>query len=276
MPTDINKIRIVVIDQIVQETSTIRTLIFKDNLCSKSKPGQFVMVWILGAEELPMSPMSWDKKKDYAAITIHKQGYGSTQLYNKSKGEMVGIRGPYGNHFKVKKESRKVLLIGEGVGLIPLLKLATMLNKCRVDTTLIIGARSKDEALFEKQANHFLSETMHKLVVATEDGSYGIHGKASDVMAHMLENEKFDNVYTCGPELMMKKVFDIASSYSLPVQARLGRYMKCGIGICGSCCIGEQLVCKDGTVFNEKKLRFMTEFGQTSRDKSGRKAMLFY
>ena len=241
MPTDINKIRIVVIDQVVQETSTIRTLIFKDNLCSKSKPGQFAMVWIIGAEELPMSPMSW-AKKDYAAITIHKQGYGSTQLYNKNKGEMVGIRGPYGNHFKIKKESRKVLLIGEGIGLIPLLKLATMLNKCRVDTTLIIGARSKDEVLFEKQANQFLSETMHKLVVATEDGSYGIHGQASDVMAQILENEKFDNVYTCGPELMMKKVFDIASSYSLPVQARLGRYMKCGIGICGSCCIGEQLV----------------------------------
>lgn len=275
MPTDINKIRIVVIDQVVQETSTIRTLIFKDNLCSKSKPGQFAMVWIIGAEELPMSPMSW-AKKDYAAITIHKQGYGSTQLYNKSRGEMVGIRGPYGNHFKIKKESRKVLLIGEGIGLIPLLKLATMLNKCRVDTTLIIGARSKDEVLFEKQANHFLSETMHKLVVATEDGSYGIHGQASDVMAQILENEKFDNVYTCGPELMMKKVFDIASSYSLPVQARLGRYMKCGIGICGSCCIGEQLVCKDGTIFNEKKLRLMTEFGQINRDKSGRKALLYY
>ena len=275
MRTDINKIRIVVIEQIVQETSTIRTLIFKDNLCYKSKPGQFIMVWIPGAEELPMSLMLWDKK-DYTAITIHKQGYGSTQLYNKSRGEMVGIRGPYGNHFKIKKESRKVLLIGEGIGVIPLLKLATLLNECRVDTTLIIGARSKDEVLFEKQANDLLSETMHNLVVTTEDGSYGIHGQATEVMAHILENEKFDNVYTCGPELMMKKVFDIASSHSLPVQARLGRYMKCGIGICASCCIGEQLVCKDGTVFNEKKLRFMTEFGQINRDKSGRKAILHY
>ena len=73
-------------------------------------------------------------------------------------------------------------------------------------------------------------------------------------MRIILESEKFDNVYTCGPELMMKKVFDIASSYSLPVQARLERYMKCGIGICGSCCIGEHLVCKDGTIFNEKEL----------------------
>jgi dihydroorotate dehydrogenase electron transfer subunit len=273
--TDINKIRIVIIDQIVQETSTIRTLIFKDNLCYKSKPGQFIMVWIPGAEELPMSLMSRDKK-DYTAITIHKQGYGSTQLHNKCKGDIIGIRGPYGNHFKIKKQSRKVLLIGGGIGVIPLLKLATQLNEYRVDTTLIIGANSKDEILFEKQANDFLSETMHKVVVTTEDGSYGIHGQATDIMAHILENEKFDNVYTCGPELMMKKVFDIASSDSLPVQARLGRYMKCGIGICASCCIGEQLVCKDGTVFNEKKLRFMTEFGQINRDKSGRKALLHY
>jgi dihydroorotate dehydrogenase electron transfer subunit len=273
--TDINKIRIVIIDQIVQETSTIRTLIFKDNLCYKSKPGQFIMVWIPGAEELPMSLMSWDKK-DYTAITIHKQGYGSTQLHNKNKGDIIGIRGPYGNHFKIKKQSRKALLIGGGIGVIPLIKLATQLNEYRVDTTLIIGARSKDEILFEKQANDSLSETMHKVVVTTEDGSYGIHGQATDVMAHILENEKFDNVYTCGPELMMKKVFDIASSHSLPVQARLGRYMKCGIGICASCCIGEQLVCKDGTVFNEKKLRFMTEFGQINRDKSGRKAILHY
>jgi dihydroorotate dehydrogenase electron transfer subunit len=273
--TDINKIRIVIIDQIVQETCTIRTLIFKDNLCYKSKPGQFIMVWIPGAEELPMSLMSWDKK-DYTAITIHKQGYGSTQLHNKNKGDIIGIRGPYGNHFKIKKQSRKALLIGGGIGVIPLIKLATQLNEYRVDTTLIIGARSKDEILFEKQANDSLSETMHKVVVTTEDGSYGIHGQATDVMAHILENEKFDNVYTCGPELMMKKVFDIASSHSLPVQARLGRYMKCGIGICASCCIGEQLVCKDGTVFNEKKLRFMTEFGQINRDKSGRKAILHY
>ena len=275
MRTDINKIRIVIIDQIIQESSTIRTLIFKDNLCSKSKPGQFVMVWIPGAEELPMSLMLWDKK-DYAAITIHKQGYGSTELHNKCKGDMIGIRGPYGNHFKIKKDYRKVMLIGEGVGLIPLLKLARMLNECRVDTTLIIGARSKDEIVFEKQANEFLSETMHRLVITTEDGSHGIHGHATDVMTHILENEKFDNIYTCGPELMMKKVFDLASSQSLPVQARLGRYMKCGMGICASCCIGEQLVCKDGTVFNEKKLKFMTEFGRINRDKSGRKAILYY
>jgi dihydroorotate dehydrogenase electron transfer subunit len=271
--TDINKIRVVVIDQIVQQTPSVRTLFFNDDLCYRFKPGQFVMVWIPRAEELPMSLMSGHKEK-YSAITIRKQGFGSTQLYNKSKGEMIGIRGPYGNHFIIKKKFRKVLLIGDGMGLIPLLKLIAILNDYSVNTTLIIGAKSKDEVLFEKQASNFLLKTVHKIVVTTEDGSYGVHGQATDAMTIILESEKFDNVYTCGPELMMKKVFDIASLYSLAVQARLERYMKCGIGICASCCIGEQLVCKDGTVFNEKELRDMNDFGRMVRDKSGRKTLL--
>ena len=107
MHTDINKIRVVVIDQIVQQTPTVRTLFFKDILCSRSKPGQFAMVWIPRAEELPMSLM-FGHRRDYSAISVRKQGFGSTQLYNKSKGEVIGVRGPYGNHFKVKKRFRRV------------------------------------------------------------------------------------------------------------------------------------------------------------------------
>ena len=263
----------VVIDQIVQQSPSVRTLFFKDILCSGSKPGQFAMVWIPRAEELPMSLM-FGNKKDYSAISVRKQGFGSTQLYSKSKGEMIGVRGPYGNHFKIKKKFRKVLLIGDGIGIIPLLKLTAILNERGINTTLIIGAKCRDEILFEKQVSDYLMKTVHKIIVTTEDGSYQIHGQVTDAMRLILESEKFDNVYTCGPELMMKKVFDIASSYSLPVQARLERYMKCGIGICASCCIGEQLVCKDGTIFNEKELRYMNEFGQIARDKSGRKTLL--
>jgi dihydroorotate dehydrogenase electron transfer subunit len=263
----------VVIDEIVQQTPSVRTLFFKDTLCSGSKPGQFAMVWIPRAEELPMSLM-FGNKRDYSAISVRKQGFGSTQLYSKSKGEMIGVRGPYGNHFKIKKKFRKVLLIGDGIGVIPLLKLTAILNERGITTTLIIGAKCRDEVLFEKQVSDYLMKTVHKIIVTTEDGSYQIHGQVTDAMRLILESEKFDNVYTCGPELTMKKVFDIASSYSLPVQARLERYMKCGIGICASCCIGEQLVCKDGTIFNEKELRYMNEFGQIARDKSGRKTLL--
>jgi len=71
----------------------------------------------------------------------------------------------------------------------------------------------------------------------------------------------------------MRNVFDIASAYSIPIQASVERHMKCGIRIGGSCCIGEQLVCKDGTIFSDKQLSEMIEFGMLYRDKTGQKVV---
>ncbi len=269
MHINIDRIRTVVIERIIEETPTVKTFIFKDNISSKARPGQFLMVWIPRAEELPMSVMV--SEKGYAAVTLRKLGFGSTALYNKGIGEILGIRGPYGNQFKIDTDTKKVLLVGGGTGLVPLLRLTTMLNELKIDTTVIIGARSKDEVFFEKQANDFLDKTKHKVIISTEDGSYGVKGYATDVMSHIVNREKFDTVYTCGPELMIKKIFDIGLRNSLSIQVSLERYMKCGVGICASCCIGDQLVCRDGTVFNEMQLSAMIEFGLMYRDKSGRK-----
>lgn len=269
MHINIDRIRTVVIERIIEETPTVKTFIFKDNISSKARPGQFLMVWIPRAEELPMSVMV--SEKGYAAVTIRKLGFGSTALYNKGIGEILGIRGPYGNQFKIDTDTKKVLLVGGGTGLVPLLRLTTMLNELKIDTTVIIGARSKEEVFFEKQANDFLDKTKHKVIISTEDGSYGVKGYATDVMSHIVNREKFDTVYTCGPELMIKKIFDIGLRNSLSIQVSLERYMKCGVGMCASCCIGDQLVCRDGTVFNEMQLSDMIEFGLMYRDKSGRK-----
>ena len=272
MPTSINVIRTIVIEQVVEETLTVKTFVFKDINSSKAKPGQFLMVWIPGIEEIPMSVMVSDKK-DCAAVTIRKHGIASTALFNKKVGDILGVRGPYGNQFTIDINTNKVLLVGGGTGLVPLLRLSTIMNKSNIDTTIIIGAGSEDEVFFEKQASDFLAKTKHEVIVTTEDGSYGVKGYSTDAMSEIVNKRKFDMVYTCGPELMMKKVFDIASANSLSVQASLERYMKCGVGICASCCIGDQLVCKDGTVFNEKQLSVMNEFGRIYRDKSGRKNM---
>lgn len=269
MHINIDRIRTVVIERIIEETPTVKTFIFKDNISSKARPGQFLMVWIPRAEELPMSVMV--SEKGYAAVTIRKLGFGSTALYNKGIGEILGIRGPYGNQFKIDTDTKKVLLVGGGTGLVPLLRLTTKLNELKIDTTVIIGARSKEEVFFEKQANDFLDKTKHKVIISTEDGSYGVKGYATDVMSLIVNREKFDTVYTCGPELMIKKIFDIGLRNSLSIQVSLERYMKCGVGICASCCIGDQLVCRDGTVFNEMQLSDMIEFGLMYRDKSGRK-----
>jgi dihydroorotate dehydrogenase electron transfer subunit len=267
---NLNKIRSVVIEEVIHETPTVKTFIFKDRISNKAKPGQFLMLWIPGKEELPMSVML-SKRKDRAAVTVRKVGYGSTALYEKSVGEKIGIRGPYGNFFTVPSTANKALLMGGGTGLAPLMRLAEILCDHKIACTVIIGAKTKEEVFFETFANDLLSDTHHRVIVTTDDGSYGLEGKATDAMADIVGIEKFDIVYTCGPELMMREVFNIASSYSLPIQASLERHMKCGIGICASCCIDGYLVCKDGTVFDENKLPNLKEFGKTYRDKSGRK-----
>ena len=270
MHTNIDRLRIVRIEKIVEETPTVRTLAFRDGTSSKAGAGQFLMIWIPGAEELPMSAMIWHEQF-YAAVTVRKKGYGSTSLYNKKVGDRLGVRGPYGNTFKIQKNAKRVMLVGGGTGLVPLLRLAGPLNSARINTTLIIGAKIQSEVFFEKMALQCLGDTNHQIVITTEDGSYGMKGRATDAMLNLISTERFDTIYTCGPEGMMKKVFELALPRSIPVQASLERYMKCGIGICASCCIGDRLVCKDGTVFNSRDLSSLTEFGVEYRDKSGRR-----
>jgi dihydroorotate dehydrogenase electron transfer subunit len=112
------------------------------------------------------------------------------------------------------------------------------------------------------------------MIVSTDDGSFGIKGFTTDVLMDLLKKEKFDCVYTCGPEVMMKKVFDICDDKGIKCQASLERYMKCGFGLCGTCCIDDKLICKDGPVFDSNQLRKLSEFGVFNRDKSGSKVYL--
>ena len=88
-------------------------------------------------------------------------------------------------------------------------------------------------------------------------------------MEELLNENKFDAIYTCGPEIMMYKTVNLAISNQITVQASLERMMKCGVGICGSCCIGQDLVCRDGTVFDGEYLAKNSEFGHLQRTKSG-------
>ncbi len=267
--TNIDKIRTVVIEEVIEETPSVKTFVFNDRLSSNGKPGQFLMVWIPRAEELPMSIMI-SNKKDHAAITIRKHGFGSTSLFEKKRNDLIGIRGPYGNYFSVSKTLKSPLLIGGGTGLVPLIRLATMFSIMQERCTILMGAQTQKEILFKGLAEEILSKIRTNIIVTTEDGSYGIKGVVTDALKDILKKEQFDMIYTCGPELMMKNIYNLSVTHSIPIQASLERYMKCGIGICASCCINDKLVCKDGTVFNENQLSDLSEFGKVFRDKSGR------
>ena len=260
-----NHTTIVTIEKVVDETPTVRTLYFSDDVMSNVLPGQFAMVWIPGINELPMSVMI-SNESGKAAFTVRKHGLASTGLFNIKTGEKIGVRGPYGNAFDIKQG--KLLLVGGGTGLVPMMRLLTHV-KPTDDVTVLIGAKSKDEVFFENLANDLLTNNSHNVIVCTDDGSYGEKGFVTDVVEKLVSDTHFDGVYTCGPEKMMYKTVQSAHSRGIFVQASLERMMKCGVGICGSCCVGEDLACKDGTIFDGFHLSQNKEFGYSHRNKAG-------
>jgi len=260
-----NHTTIVTIEKVIDETPTVRTLYFSDDVMSNVLPGQFAMVWIPGINELPMSVMI-SKESGKAAFTVRKHGLASTGLFNIKTGEQIGVRGPYGNAFDIKQG--KLLLVGGGTGLVPMMRLLTHV-KPTDNVTVLIGAKSKDEVFFETLANDLLKNNPHNVIICTDDGSYGKKGFVTDVVEKLVDESHFDAVYTCGPEKMMYKTVQFAHSKEIFVQASLERMMKCGVGICGSCCVGEDLACKDGTIFDGVHLSKNKEFGFSHRNKAG-------
>ena len=262
---DPNHPHICIIEKVVDETPTVRTLYFHDPVLANVLPGQFAMVWIPGVNELPMSVMI-SENDEKSGFTVRKRGESSTALYNLQVGQQIGVRGPYGNSFDIK--DGEILLIGGGTGLVPLMRLIKF-SKDTNKITLLMGSQTKEEVFFEDMAkNSWLCNDLNCISV-TEDGSYGEKGYVTDVLEKLLEENTYDAIYTCGPELMMYKVVKLANEKGIFVQASLERMMKCGVGICGSCCVNEDLVCRDGTVFDGQHLAKNSEFGHIQRAKSG-------
>jgi len=253
------------IEKVIDETPTVRTIIISDERLADVLPGQFAMVWIPGVNELPMSVMITEEKGK-AAFTVRKRGQSSTALYDLKVGQQIGVRGPYGNTFDIK--DGKIALVGGGTGLVPLMRLAKFAKPTN-DVTILMGSKSKDEVFFEDLANRILAKNKHQVIACTEDGSYGQKGFVTDVLEKLVQTTKFDAIYTCGPEIMMHKIVQLANAKGIFVQASLERMMKCGIGICGSCCMDDVLVCHDGTIFDGKFLAKSIEFGHTHRAKCG-------
>ena len=154
----------------------------------------------------------------------------------------------------VLRESRgKVLLISGGTGTAPLLFLAKQLSAKTERLSFVEGAKTKEELLFIRELGGICKEK--NLIATTDDGTFGLQCLVTEPLAKLLDREKFDMIYTCGPEVMVKKIFELTEQHKLPLEASLERLMRCGIGICGSCMIGKYRVCRDGPVFNAAQLR---------------------
>lgn len=262
-----NQLRTTRILSVKTESPTVKTFTFKDKVCARAKPGQFLMLWIPGVDEIPLSIL--DANEDGAvSVAVKKVGEATQALHNKKVGEIVGLRGPFGNSFTLKEG--KILMVGGGTGTAPLLFLAKKLTSKTIKLVFVIGAKTKKELLFIDKLEEICGK--RDLVATTEDGSYGVKGLATTPLETLLTKERFDMICTCGPEQMMRKVFDLAEKHGIALEASLERLMRCAIGLCGSCVVGKYRVCRDGPVFNDVRLREVkAEFGKSKRDFDGRK-----
>lgn len=239
-----------VITKVVEETPTVRTFFFDTSF--NPEPGQFVMAWIRGVDEIPMA-LSYDN-----AITVQKAGPATSALFKLGEGDSIGIRGPFGNGFQLKGDH--ILLIAGGVGAAPLSPLAEKAYSEGLKVTTLLGAKTKEELVFRERF-----EAAGSVMVATDDGSSGTHGYVTRLIP---EQENYDQICCCGPEIMMKKVLDKVEPGK--AQFSLHRYIKCGLGICGACCVDGLRVCKDGPVFGGEVLK-NSEFGVYRRNECGEK-----
>jgi len=269
-PTDTRKVRVTPILETTRETERVVTIKFKDELCGQAKPGQFVMAWIPGVDEVPMS-LSYIDASGFCGITVENIGTATAALHSMKGGDAIGVRGPFGKPFT--ETTGKALLVGGGCGIAPLAPLAEKLAHSGSDVTVVVGAKTQAELVFLDRLKKSMSKSKARIIAATEDGSYGWKGTATDVLEATLKERRFDRIYTCGRELMIRKVFDIAEKYSTPIEASLVRYMKCAVGICGHCVLDPLglTTCTDGPVFDSDVLRKISDFGLWYRGASGSK-----
>jgi len=251
----------VTITEVVQESPSTKTFFF-DKSFEEALPGQFVMVWIRGTDEIPMT-LSYRN-----AITVQKVGDATEKMFELQEGDHLGIRGPFGKGFTLPQADEKVLLVAGGVGAAAIALLAEYSMSVGSSVTMILGARNADEMLFLDRLT-----PCGGLHLTTDDGSAHRCGFVTDVLVET-DTLEFDRIYTCGPEMMMKCVFGILEEQGSleKTEFSLHRYFKCGIGVCGACCMdGDGLrVCKDGPVFNGSQL-VDSEFGKYMRGPSGNK-----
>ncbi len=253
---------VVEIKETIIETPTVKTFVFPWNITEDIHPGQFVMVWDLKTEK-PMTISIIDRENNLMGITVRKAGPFTTNLYdNVNKGDLIGIRGPYGHGYELNSY-KKVLAVGGGSGIASLAPLTSFYD----NVELISAASTKEELVF---VDRFENKDI-KVHECTDDGTKGYKGFSTQLAEELLQTGEYDIIVGCGPEVMSYKLYELSQKYNIDCQLALDRYMKCGIGICGQCCMDDTglRVCVEGPVFDKEQLSKLTEFGKYRRDASG-------
>lgn len=257
-----NKTDICQIEKIIEHSAEIKSFVIRNpRIAEAYKPGQFVILWLPDVDFLPMSVSAING--NLLEITVQKIGEGTVELFKLKEKDKIGIRGPFGNAWNYEDASN-ILIVGGGMGIAAITSLIEPLKINKKNVYVTIGAKDEASLIFSDKLIDLIPNTL----CTTDDGSVGKKCLVTDEMEVIINQNDIDLIMTCGPEIMMKRVLEIANEKGIEVQASLERKMKCGVGLCGSCCIGENndvCVCKDGPIFTSKLLNTFPLFGTYSK-----------
>lgn len=230
-------------------------------IAGEAVPGQFISMYSADGSRLlprPISICEINAPGNMLRVVYRIAGKGTEEFSHMEAGQSIGVIAPLGNGFDIKyaEEGKKVLLIGGGIGIPPMLGLAA---EVKGEVTVVLGYR--DNRLFLKE--DFLPYA--NVYVSTEDGSVGFKGNVIDAVRHY--GIKADIIYSCGPLPMLRGVKAYASENGIKAQVSLEERMACGIGACLGCVctskekdahtnVNNKRICKDGPVFDVMEIEF--------------------
>lgn len=210
-------------------------------------PGQFINIAIDNFYlRRPISIYSYDT--NYLIIVFKTVGGGTHALVGAKTGDVLDVLMPLGNGFDVRRAGKKPLLVGGGIGTPPLYGLAERLVDMGITPEVITGFNGRDDIIL---TNEFKALGINP-IVTTADGSSGIKGLVTDAM----DRVDFDYVYACGPEPMLRAVYEKSPDGQFSFEAR----MACGFGACMGCTCetkyGYKRICKDGPVLYKEEIKW--------------------
>ncbi|MBI4656325.1 MAG: FAD/NAD(P)-binding protein [Elusimicrobia bacterium] len=264
------------IEKITEETPDIKTfdISFADAGAREKftyLPGQFIMMSVFGFGEAPFGLASTPDRKGYFQCSIKKMGKVTSEIHRLDAGNIVGIRGPYGNGFPVKEiEGQRLLFIAGGIGLAPLRSLIYYCFERRKkfpDITILYGARTVKDLVYKPELKKWQEDKSIKTVLTVDPGGEdknwtGKIGLVPKILAEMNPFAENTAVVLCGPPIMIKFTFIELLRMGFrekQVITTLERTMQCGVGKCGHCSIDKYYVCKDGPVFNYEQIKTFLE-----------------
>ncbi|MEN8152787.1 MAG: FAD/NAD(P)-binding protein [Acidobacteriota bacterium] len=227
------------------------------------KSGQCAMLSVFGKGEAMISISNSPFTKDFLQFSILKSGRVTSALHNMENGSIIGVRGPYGNSFPMEKwKGRNLIFIGGGIGLAPLwsvLKTALVNKKDYGDLMLIYGARTSKDIVFKDELYDLRSEmTVHLSIDKDESGWNEFVGFVPENVKSKVSWPQNSIAIICGPPIMIKFVISTLAELGFEdeqIYTTVENKMKCGIGKCGRCSIGEHYVCTEGPVYSWAELK---------------------